>query len=214
MNIDRRFVQASCLLLATLLISNNSFPSSAGWARIFWGLLGYIGLYFAFRIAKLKIQDIGLAKQAVKKGAAYGGLSVVAIFLVFLLVFLFRESAFHDQRYHQSLSAALVASFIFLPLKTVLFEEIAFRGILPALLLKMRKSQKWVTIISSILFGLWHIRTVSKFDFFTVGGVVLVTSMAGFALYELRRYSGSLVAPIMVHWFVNAMAMTLAALSW
>ena len=108
-----------------------------------------------------------------------------------------------------------------IPLGTVLPEEFAFRGLLLALLGR-RYGVLAGTLLSSGLFGLWHVvaslgggpanaaivgvvgggtagtvaRVIATVSFTTLGGVVLCW---------LRLRSGSLLAPILAHWTVNAL---------
>lgn len=96
-----------------------------------------------------------------------------------------------------------------IPLGTVVLEEVAFRGVLPALL-----APGW----SAGLFGLWHVAPAAAT--LKVNGVgrrgpgvaaaVVVTAAAGVALWELRVATGGLVAPALVHVAVNSGA-TVAA---
>jgi membrane protease YdiL (CAAX protease family) len=132
---------------------------------------------------------------------------------------------FKDERYNQSLNYTLYAALALLPLKTVIFEELAFRGIIPALILRF-KNQKTATIISSLAFGLWHVSTslgigayssgknTTVPSFIVIGVVICVTTILGMIFCELRWRSDSLVAPMVVHWFINASAIILASLSW
>jgi membrane protease YdiL (CAAX protease family) len=154
----------------------------------------------------------------------------VAVFLIIVvalgLVFLVAPDQYADERYNQSLSYALLSSLVFLPLQTVLFEELVFRGFFYTYLID-RVSAKRAAVYSSLLFGLWHIGTASGvtigvLDSLGLGnltriltsiGVVLVTAVAGFIFIELRRRSDSLLTPIIAHWAINGTAIILAALS-
>ena len=96
-----------------------------------------------------------------------------------------------------------------IPLGTVVLEEVAFRGALPALA---------GPVVACALFGLWHVvPTVAALDAngmarspLPVGGAVLFTAAAGGVLYGLAAATGSLVAPALVHMAANSGA-TLAA---
>ena len=48
----------------------------------------------------------------------------------------------------------------------------------------------------------------------SVLGTVLFTSLAGVVFCELRRRSGSLLAPAGLHWAVNGLAVLAAAAVW
>ena len=83
----------------------------------------------------------------------------------------------------------------------------------------------------SLLFGLWHIASSLGLTSENVGftrlfgggvfgmlaGVVLAvvaTGIAGFVFTWLRRRSGSLIAPIALHWSLNGVGALAAALVW
>lgn len=128
---------------------------------------------------------------------------------------------FADERY-DGLTGGQVALrvLVTVPLGTVLLEEIAFRGVLYGLVRRVRGAA-WATAVSSVLFGLWHVlpslhlATVKPvlapvFGRSALGAAlavvaaVLFTGAAGALFCELRRRSGSLLAPMGLHWAVNA----------
>ena len=132
--------------------------------------------------------------------------------------------------HYATLSGALVASMIIIPLQTVIPEELAFRGVLHGAL-----NRAWgfrgVAVAGSLLFGLWHIATSLGLTSSNVGftrmfgggfvgmlaGVMLAvvaTAAAGFVFSWLRRRSGSLIAPIALHWSLNGVGALAAALVW
>lgn len=47
-----------------------------------------------------------------------------------------------------------------------------------------------------------------------VAGAVVATALAGFVFTWLRRRSGSLLAPIALHWSLNGMGVLAAVLVW
>src|SRR5690348_16366411 len=64
------------------------------------------------------------------------------------------RAAFVDARAAVPLAAVLFAALVRIPFGTVVFEELAFRGLLPALV----GGGRWrATLVSSGLFGLWHV---------------------------------------------------------
>ncbi len=136
---------------------------------------------------------------------------------------------FLNDRY-ATVSGALVASMIIIPLQTVIPEELAFRGVLHGTL-----DRAWgfrgVAAAGSLLFGMWHIATSLGLTASNVGftrilgggvagmaagvlGAVLATTAAGYVFTWLRRRSGSLIAPIALHWALNGMGALAAALVW
>lgn len=132
--------------------------------------------------------------------------------------------------HYATISGAVIASMVMIPLQTVIPEELAFRGVLHGAL-----NRAWgfrgVAVAGSVLFGLWHIATSLGLTSSNVGftrlfgggiiglvaGVmlaVLATGVAGFVFSWLRRRSGSLIAPIALHWSLNGMGALAAALVW
>jgi membrane protease YdiL (CAAX protease family) len=209
-----------------LAVFNIAFISSNGWARLVWNFSGYASLFLAYRFAALSLGSIGLSKSSIRSGLKYASYVIAVILLAMLLVFIFDKTVFNDPRYHHRLSTALYSVLILLPLKTVLFEELAFRGILPAILLKVKNQRRYATIVSSLVFGFWHIYSATKIgnyhlagnltipNVLVVAGVFVATSIAGYLFCELRWRSGSLIAPAAVHWFLNGFGIILASLSW
>ncbi|HVO86214.1 MAG TPA: CPBP family intramembrane glutamic endopeptidase [Candidatus Binatia bacterium] len=206
-----------------LVVCNLAFARSSGWARWGWQLFGFGGLFFVYRIGGLSLGDIGLSRSRIGIGLKYALVAIAVSFVALVIAYFINQSLFRDTRYNQALGPALLASLFILPLKVVIFEELVFRGVMPALL-KDLGSRPWVIlVVSSILFGLWHISTTPKSGNITaghysnlliVGAIFMVTSAAGAALYLLRYQSDSLVPAIAVHWFINGAAIVLASLAW
>jgi membrane protease YdiL (CAAX protease family) len=132
--------------------------------------------------------------------------------------------------HYATVSGALIASMVIIPLQTVIPEELAFRGVLHGTL-----NRAWgfrgVAAGGSMLFGLWHIATSMGLTSSNVGftklfgagfageliGIVLAvaaTAAAGFIFTWLRRRSGSLIAPIALHWSLNGLGALAAAVVW
>jgi membrane protease YdiL (CAAX protease family) len=101
----------------------------------------------------------------------------------------------------------------FLPLGTVIPEELAFRGTLLGGLLA-RSTVPTAVAVSSIAFALWHVSVV----FFTmmnttmpgvlvlpaIGGAFIVLLAGGAVMAGLRLMTGTLVTSIAAHWVFNA----------
>jgi membrane protease YdiL (CAAX protease family) len=213
-------------LIVLLPILDYSFTHSDGWWRVFWSLVGYLALYFTCRLGKLGLNDTGLSPSNAGSGLRYGAFVAGLILLFFALAAIIDISAFQDRRYNHGLSTAFYSALVLLPIKTVFFEELVFRGIILGLVLKIKASKWTAVIVSSLLYGLWHLSTATgvKGDKALGGlgnnsiiisiGVVLATTFAGMLFCELRLRSKSLVAPVLAHWFINGTAIVLAALSW
>ncbi|MFI8568194.1 CPBP family intramembrane glutamic endopeptidase [Rhodococcus sp. NPDC078407] len=89
-----------------------------------------------------------------------------------------------------------------IPVGTVLTEELLFRGVLDA----------ESAVLSTAFFGLWHIHPARAAGD-TVLGTVLATTAAGVVFSWLRSRSGSVLAPALLHYFLNASGAVLAHLA-
>jgi membrane protease YdiL (CAAX protease family) len=108
-----------------------------------------------------------------------------------------------------------------IPVGTVLWEEVAFRGVLRAALARSFPAGA-TTAVGAALFGLWHVRptlaALSANDPAREGrraGAVtaacLGTAASGVLFEELRRRSGSLLAPALVHLATNGLGLLASA---
>lgn len=213
------------LLVLTNLIAHFTTP----WAGVATVPVAAVGLVALLRFNGLGWAELGLGRDHWKSGAAYALAAtalVVTVIAVGVLLPMTRPM-FMNNRY-ATISGALVASMIIIPLQTVIPEELAFRGVLQGAL-----NRAWgfrgVALAGSLLFGLWHIATslgltTSNVGFTRLlgGGVlgilagvtlaVIATAAAGFVFSWLRRRSGSLIAPIALHWSLNGLGALAAAL--
>lgn len=175
--------------------------------------------------------ELGLSPRHWRKGARYA-LAVVAPVLAVIAIGvalpISRQFFLTDR--HTTMSGALIAAMVVIPLHTVIPEELAFRGVLHARLDRIC-APRGVFVAGSVLFGLWHIAsslgptTGNRGLNDLLGGgpaglvlgvllAMLATAMAGLLLTLLRRRSGSLLAPIALHWSVNGAGALAAALVW
>ncbi|MEU6673090.1 CPBP family intramembrane glutamic endopeptidase [Streptomyces sp. NPDC046925] len=168
--------------------------------------------------------DVGLARGTLVRGLRWALvlIGVVAAGYALAAALPVSRGLFEDRR-QSGLSGGEVALrvLVTVPFGTVLLEEVAFRGVLFGLLLRSRGPLA-ATLVSSGLFGLWHILPSlgladaspvlgGAFGHSVIGvivvdaGAVLFTALAGCLLCELRRRSGSLLAPMGLHWATNAL---------
>ena len=218
---------ATLLLLIAVNLSQLFRSTTTSWVvvTVNSGLLAFIA-----RQSGLTLRQLGLGKDSVKSGLLWGAACVALIASVLFIAYLVDPKLFLDTRYHNSLKQALYTAFIFIPLHTVLVEEFAFRGVLWASIERW-KGVLWATLLSSFLFGLWHIvpslnlgESSSTASSIAGSGLavtivpiitaVIATTVFGSIMCWLRRRSGSLIAPIMAHWAVNGVAVFLAYLAW
>ncbi|HZC92012.1 MAG TPA: CPBP family intramembrane glutamic endopeptidase [Mycobacterium sp.] len=215
------------VLALTNLIAHFTTP----WAGVVTVPAAAAGLVAWLRINGLGWAELGLGRDHWKSGAAYALAAVVLVVAVITVGALLpvTRPMFMNSHY-ATISGALVASMIIIPLQTVIPEELAFRGVLHGAL-----NRAWgfrgVAVAGSLLFGLWHIATSLGLTSNNVGftrlfgggmvgmlaGVtlaVVATAAAGFVFSWLRRRSGSLLAPIALHWSLNGLGALAAALVW
>ncbi|WP_374777530.1 CPBP family intramembrane metalloprotease [Streptomyces sp. NBC_01310] len=224
---------AVALTVAVLVAANLVMHRWTGLSGLF-GHSGVSGLVAAVVVSALLLgvlrwaggtrADVGLAPGTLARGTRWAlvliGL-VAAVYLVGALLPATR-TLFEDRRYDgMSWSELTLRVLVLVPVGTVLVEEIAFRGVLYGLVLRARGTL-WATTVSSLLFGLWHVlpslhlatakpALTAVFGDSALGGVlavvaaVLFTAAAGVLFCELRRRSGSLLAPMGLHWAVNAL---------
>jgi hypothetical protein len=215
------------VLALTNLIAHFTTP----WAGVVTVPAAAAGLVAWLRINGLGWAELGLGRDHWKSGAAYALAAVVLVVAVITVGALLpvTRPMFMNSHY-ATISGALVASMIIIPLQTVIPEELAFRGVLHGAL-----NRAWgfrgVAVAGSLLFGLWHIATSLGLTSSNVGftrlfggGVVgmlagvtlavVATAAAGFVFSWLRRRSGSLLAPIALHWSLNGLGALAAALVW
>ena len=185
------------------------------------------------RWSGLTWSQLGMHRNRLRSGLRWG-LGAVAVIAAAYLVGVFlplTRSAFLDARYHLGLHGALVSAFVVIPLGTILLEEVAFRSVLWGML--ARHTGTWrVLIISSTLFGLWHILPslhLAKANLgigdavsgagalatvLVVAGTVAFTALGGVVAGELRRRSGSVLASAGMHWATNSLGVLFGLLAW
>ncbi|OBG86394.1 abortive infection protein [Mycobacterium sp. E802] len=215
------------ILTLTNLIAHFTTP----WASVATVPAAAIGLLILVRARGLGWAELGLGREHWRAGVGYA-LAAVALVVSVIAVgtmLPWTRPMFMNDNY-ATISGALLASMVIIPLQTVIPEELAFRGVLHGAL-----NRAWgfrgVAAGGSLLFGLWHIasslgltsenvgftRLFGGGVFGMVAGVVLAvvaTGAAGFIFTWLRRRSGSLIAPIALHWSLNGVGALAAALVW
>ncbi|MFZ1323887.1 MAG: CPBP family intramembrane glutamic endopeptidase [Candidatus Saccharimonadales bacterium] len=184
-------------------------------------IFGYLGMLAVCYRLKLSRSELGLDSRSLKKGFMLGLTWSAGIVLIMSVALLINSDWFLDERYNRSLGKILLYIFVTLPATTVLFEELWFRGITYAVMAR-RLSGPQAAKLSALAFGVWHTMSAAGFSFsglrvsrlVTTLIVVIATSIAGWIFIRLRQSSGSLVAPVMVHYSINATGVILAYLAW
>ena len=96
-----------------------------------------------------------------------------------------------------------------IPLSTVFFEEVLFRGVLWAVLHRV-VGLRVATVWQALAFGAWHLPGAAAAGQ-PAWAVLGVTVLAGAGFGWLRERSGSLVAPAAVHWTLNGLGVLLSS---
>jgi membrane protease YdiL (CAAX protease family) len=201
-------------------------------SQLVTGPLAALALVIVGRAAGLTWADLGLALDDLIPGAIYGGVAAGAVAIAYEvgIALPHTRGAFRDTRYRMRRRAALVVAVVTIPLATILFEEVAFRSVLWGLLL-VEYGALVATAVTSALFGVWHVLPALKLartntalagrgdpsglrTLLTVLGTVAFTAVAGVLFAELRRRSGSVVAPMILHWATNGLGVLAAARVW
>jgi membrane protease YdiL (CAAX protease family) len=212
------------VLALTNLIAHFTTP----WASVATVPAAALGLLVLLKSRGLGWSELGLGREHWKTGVWYAVGAVVLVLTVLAVGALLplTRPMFMNNHY-ATVSGALIASMVIIPLQTVIPEEIAFRGALHGTL-----DRAWgfrgVAAAGSMLFGLWHIATSLGLTSNNVGftrlfgagflgeviGILLAvvaTVVAGFVFTWLRKRSGSLIAPIALHWSLNGLGALAAA---
>lgn len=171
------------------------------------------------KLAGLSWTQLGMGRGSVVQGLLWAGGSIAVVALAYTvglaLPFVRSAAAGPAPTTHEALLVALVH----VPFATVLLEEIGFRGVLWGLV--ARDHGPWpATLLTAGLFGLWHIAPslegtdVQPPAFLGssrlgtgvwVAGTVVFTALGGVVFAELRRVSGSVFAPMGLHWATNGL---------
>lgn len=211
-------VAAILLLTTATTLVNRVLP---GWAYPVTGVVAVAGLLGLARWSGLRFRAIGLDRRYVRRATVFGlvGLAVVTLAFGVAMAVPDLRTVFDDGRIGSlGLGALLWVTLVRIPLGTVLLEEVAFRGVLPALFGGGERWRWGPVLAASALFGLWHVlpsfaltRNAAVGAVF--GGVPLVVvsvlamiaaAGAGVFLLWWRHTGRGLIAPAMVHIATNS----------
>ena len=174
--------------------------------------------------------QLGLDPDALVRGLLLGGAAAALVGSAYAVAVRVPATRrlFLDARHRVGPARAARRALLVVPLGVVVLEEVAFRGVLWGLL-EMEYGTAWATAATSVLFGLWHVlpaidgarANASEGAPLRPGilvgqvlGTVAFTTLAGVVFALLRDWSGSLVAPFLLHWAVNGLGVLAAAWAW
>jgi uncharacterized protein len=217
---DQQGARRALVILAAHNLVQNSLLSERGYVT---GNLAVSGLLVGVgRASGLSWDELGLHPGDVRRGLRMGARASAVGATVALLALCHPSirALLRDERATPASGRAVWRrALLRFPLGTALFEEVAFRGVLPALLRQTHRSGS-AEALSATAFGLWHLipsgRALSgnplgvgmppgQRSAAILGGSA-VAGVSGLALGWMRRRTGSLVAPWLVHTSVNSLS--------
>jgi membrane protease YdiL (CAAX protease family) len=218
------------VILALILVNvvNNRLAPQSHY--FLWAIAGSV-LFLAIGLLDgNSLQDMGLGFTFLLPGLIWAAISIGVVTAVYVIGALFKKTrrAFHDERIRELSAGRLVfQALIEVPFGTVLFEEIAFRAVVFSMLAR-RFGVVTAIVTSALLFGIWHVLpSVGTHErnpalgsvvgegrwgnFLAIAASVLTTTIAGVVFTLMRIVSGSVIAPMGLHWATNGLGY---AFSW
>jgi uncharacterized protein len=208
---DRAAIGLTVTLLAAYAIARTSvIPDRAHFATNVAMMAVVVAIAVAARLSR---DEVGLSPDAAPAGLRVGAIAigVVGIIVTIAIVAAGSDSSFVRERASLSAGEMLFQAFVEIPIATVAFEELAFRGVLAPLFHRMSSPLPAVAA-TAVLFGLWHVP--SAWDGLdsplTLTGTLAVTIAAGVILQLMKDRTGSLLAPALAHWATNGLTLIIA----
>ena len=222
-----RLALAGCVVLlgVTATLVGTVIP---GWAYPLINTTAAVALIAIARIGGATTQAIGLTfGRRTVRAAMIGLAAVTAVLAVGWMLPYIRQVFAASPATGNSATDLLWAMLIRVPFGTVLLEEVAFRGVLPALMGADGRRWMWRPVLGAcVLFGLFHLAPalhqgrcdeLAGHSLFCPAGpilgtaAVMITAMGlGVALCAVRHIGGGLLAPFAVHTAANSAGYLLA----
>jgi membrane protease YdiL (CAAX protease family) len=172
------------------------------------------------------VEELGLSAASLGRGARTGGLVAAGILAGFVVTAAVpaADAVLADPRVDDAPRRQLARQALLdIPVGTAVYEELVFRSALLGLALR-RFSPPVAVVITSAVFGLWHVlpaiedrrrdeRVAARPVVATVAPTVVGTAFAGVAFAILRLWTGSVLAPILVHGATNVGALAASAVT-
>jgi membrane protease YdiL (CAAX protease family) len=219
---DTGFALASCAVLAAY----NNVIGAQPWHRRWYALAnaGAAGAALAAAAASgLTATDLGFGRDTWRPGRLGSRLAAVTAAVLLAAAAAPATRPFlNDKRITSLDGRALAYQVAFrIPVGTVLWEEIAFRGVLQAALRRVMSEPAAIAVTSAV-FGVWHIRPTAAA--LRVNGLagdrgqatarvaagIAATTAGGVLFSWLRSRSGSLTAPMLLHLTTNCVGPVVA----
>jgi membrane protease YdiL (CAAX protease family) len=218
------FAAAACIVLAGYNNLAGAQPSHRRWYPAVNALAALVALAAA-GASGLTADDLGLRRDRLPAGLKLGSVAAAPVVVAFGLAALnpATRPLLNDQRIagldRRQLAYQVLVR---IPVGTVAWEEVAFRGVLRAALRRVM-DEPGATAVGSAVFGLWHIRPTAEglavnglaagrgARILAVTAVVAGTAGAGAVFSLLRERSGSLAAPVLLHLATNCAGLLASA---
>ena len=216
---DVAFAVAACAVLA----GYNNLAGLAPWHRRWYPAVNACAAAAALAAAGasgLTAGDLGLRRDRLRPGLGLGSAAATPVVAAVGLAALIPATRplLDDERV-AGLGGRQLAYQVLLriPVGTVAWEEIAFRGVLAAALRRVL-AEPAATVVAGAVFGVWHVRptvealAVNRLAARRGARIAAVTATAagtagvGALLSVLRQRSGSLAAPVLLHLAANCTA--------
>jgi membrane protease YdiL (CAAX protease family) len=220
------FAAAACVVLA----GYNNLAGARPWHRRWYPVVNGCAAAAALAAAAtsgLTASDLGLRRDRLRAGLRMGSAAAAPVVAALGLAAVTPATRplLDDQRI-AGLDRRQLAYDVLLriPVGTVAWEEIAFRGVLRAALRRVL-AEPVATAVGSAVFGLWHIRPTAEAlavnrlaagrgaRILAVSAVAAWTAGAGALMCLLRERSGSLAAPVLLHLAANGTGALASALA-
>ncbi len=227
----RHDVALLVVIVAALIAVNIAAHRLSGVFAVLIIPVAAILLLLIARLGGLDWRELGLSRAELRAGVPFAVASVIVVAAIVSTAVAIPATRdfFLSDRYDDT-SEALLAAFVVIPLQTAIPEELMFRGVLQGTLGRLC-GPTGTLVYGAVAFGLWHILsstgltegneglsdtlgsgTVAQVA--GIAGAVVATGLAGFVLGWLRQRTTSLLAPIALHWALNATGAIGAAVAW
>jgi membrane protease YdiL (CAAX protease family) len=167
-------------------------PLAASTAVAVAATLGFLLLAHRQRLSP---DDLGLGRDRLRAGAWWAAAAVGAFVAVYAVAYTLpaTRDLLVDERTPGSPADLAVRVLVVIPLHTVLLEELVFRGVVQGMVRRDR-GVRTATVVSSLLFGLWHLGSASSAldGNRSVAGAVgdsLVVTVLGMVAQMERRFT-------------------------
>lgn len=172
------------------------------------------------------LADMGLSPRLTSRDwrTASTAASACALTTVLAVSYPVSRSIFLDERARDDGARVIVEKVIVrFPLGTALFEEVAFRGVLPRILARSRVTGH---VLSSMMFALWHVIPTARVlrgnplnqrannPMLVVATGSITAGLAGLLLSNARERSGSVALPWMLHSMFNIITYLGGVIAW